>query len=84
MSSNFIQLYDSNGVPLFNKAKAIILKNQDFDSVEYIVSVLDELSKYEREIQKIMELLIESTYFDIQDSLIEPIEKLFEEEYLEH
>ena len=83
MSSNFIQLYNSRGVLLFSKAKEIILNKRDVDSVENIVSVLDELSMYEMEIQKIMELLLESTFSSVQSSLIEPVEKYFEEEYIE-
>jgi hypothetical protein len=80
LSSKFVDIHASHGVPVFIKAKEIIL-NENPDSIEHIVNVIEELALYEKEIRNTMKLVFESTYTDVLSSLIEPVDKYFEEEY---
>ena len=75
-----MEIHASQGVPVFIKAREIIL-NENPDSIEHIVNVLEELALYEKEIRDTMKLVFESTYTDVLGSLIEPVDKYFEEEY---
>jgi hypothetical protein len=83
LDSKFLELHASNGISVFQKALEII-QNEKVDSIEHISAVLEELSMYEREIQKIMEMIFDSTYSRIVSALIEPVDEYFEEEYEEH
>lgn len=70
----------SRNVPVFVRARQIIDK-QSICSVEDIVSVIKELTEYEKEIRNLRQRIFEATYTDILFGLIDPLEELFEEEY---
>ena len=70
----------SRNVPAFVRARQILDK-QNICSVEDIVSVIEELTEYEKEIRNLRQRIFEATYTDILFGLIDPLEELFEEEY---
>jgi hypothetical protein len=78
-----VEIHASHGVPVFIKVQEIML-NEEVESIEHIVNVLEELSLYEKEIRNTMKLVFESTYSDVLSELIEPVDEYFEEEYEEH
>ena len=80
MTNKNIEYNLSRKVPVFIRARAIIDK-QNICSVEDIVSVIEELTEYEKEIRNLRQRIFEATYTDILFGLIDPLEELFEEEY---
>ena len=59
-----------------------IIQDEDDISIEDVVQVMDDLILFESETRKLLHLLIETTYNKIVDKLIDPIDELFESEYL--
>ena len=80
MTNKNMEHHLSRNVPVFLRARAIIDK-QNICSVEDIVSVIEELTEYEKEIRNLRQRIFEATYTDILFGLIDPLEELFEEEY---
>ena len=80
MTIKIVEHHLSRNVPVFVRAKEIIDKPKKC-SVEDIVSVIEELTEYEKEIRNLRQSVFEATYSDILFRLIEPLDELFEEEY---
>ena len=80
MVSKIISFHNSRKIPVFVRALEIIKQENEY-SIEEIVNTFDELSEYEKEIKKIKQQIIESTYTEIVSTLIEPVNEYFEEEY---
>ena len=80
MTNKIVEQHLSRNVPVFIRARKIIDK-QRICSVEDILSVVEELSRYEKEIRNLRQSVFEATYSDILFRLIEPLDELFEEEY---
>ena len=80
MVSKIMEFHHSRKIPVFVQAQEIIDHESKF-SIEEIVKTVDELSKYEKEIKKIKQQIIEATYTEILSTLIEPVDEYFEVEY---
>lgn len=80
MVSKIMAFHHSRKIPVFVRALEIIEQENEY-SIEEIVNVFDELSEYEKEIKKIKQQIIESTYSEIVSTLIDPVNEIFEEEY---
>ena len=80
MTIKIVEHHLSRNVPAFVRAREIIDKHK-ISSVEDILSVIEELTMYEKEIRNLRQSVFEATYSDILFGLIEPLAELFEEEY---
>ncbi len=80
MTIKIVEHHLSRNVPVFIRAREIIDKLK-ISSVEDILSVIEELTMYEKEIRNLRQIVFEATYSDILFRLIEPLDELFEEEY---
>ena len=83
MTSKIYESHLSRNVPIFVRTREIIDKKK-ICSIEDIMSVIDELIEYEKEIRDLRQSIFEATYTDILFGLIEPIKVHFEEEYESH
>jgi hypothetical protein len=69
-------------VPLIVRAKQII-NLENMYSNEEIKKTIDELSRYEKELKKIQQQIIEATYVNVLNYLLNPLDEYFEEELMQ-
>ena len=67
-------------IPAFVRAKEII-RDPECCCIDEVLTLLDNLSIYEKVFKDIQQCLFEATYNDIVYTLLEPLNILFEEEY---
>ena len=80
MDSKIMNFHLSRNILVFIRAHEIIEQENEY-SIGEIVQTFDELSSYEKEINKIKHQLIDATYEDILSTLLEPVDELFEQEF---
>ena len=80
MGKNTYEHEGLDKLPAFVRAKEII-RDPECCWIDEVLTLLDDLSIYEKEFKDIQQRLFEVTYNNIVYTLLEPLNKLFEEEY---
>jgi hypothetical protein len=80
MEKDLYSLHISHNVPIFLRVEEIFGRKEPY-SFEEVVDVIKEISYYENKLMALQKRIIEATYNDLVQSLLEPLDYIFEEEY---